>query len=164
MFPAFFAFREKGWHLNIILLTCKLTAANSITPTCIRRKKNVCMNMKPITGGYRLSLNKIQTEFNELSSSSTLTFPLQFLHLFTTIIHPTSISLFPPVPPAHPSASRAQFFILNPLLCLHLFLSPSKTTAIPERGPSIFFNETRVRESAKATTDYYLSLPPLNTG
>lgn len=79
--------------------------------------------MKPITGGYRLSLSKTQTEFNEPSSSSTLTFPLQFLHLFTTIIHPTSISLFPPVPPAHPSASRAQFFILNPLLCLHLFLS-----------------------------------------
>lgn len=105
-----------------------------------------------------LSLNKILTKFNELSSSSTMTFPLPFLHL---LIHLHSS----PPPTLPPCTSLAQFLILNPRLRLHLLptTSPSKTTAIPERGPSIFFSETRVRGSAKATEDYYLSLPPHST-
>lgn len=53
--------------------------------------------MKPITGGCMLSLNKILTKFNELSSSSTVTFPLPFLHLF---IHLHS-SFFPPTTSMH---------------------------------------------------------------
>lgn len=132
----------------------------------VHQKTEWCVNLKPITGERILWLNKIQTKFNELSSSSTVTFPLPFPPSFTTIIHPSSIPRTPPPPqpPNYRLPFLAQFFVLNPLLCLHLFLSPSKTTAIPERGPSIFFNETRVRESAKATADYYLSLPPLNTG
>lgn len=103
-----------------------------------------------------LSLNKILTEFNELSSSSTVTFPLPFLHLF---IH---LHSFPPPPPTTSlhlprSVSHSESTSVPPSFSP---TSPSKTTAIPERGPSIFFSETRVRESAKATADYYLSLPP----
>lgn len=77
-----FASWEKSWHLNIILLTCKLSAANSIARVCIRKgKKKRRVNLKPITVWCILSLNKIKTKFNELSSSSTVTFPLPILHL-----------------------------------------------------------------------------------
>lgn len=49
---------------------------------CIRKgKKKRRVNLKPITVWCILSLNKIKTKLNELSSSSTVTFPLPILHL-----------------------------------------------------------------------------------
>lgn len=128
-----------------------------------KKKTDVWIWNQSQVDAYPHSL-KIQTKFNELSSSFMVTFPLPFLHILQPSFTLPPFLFFthyrlPPTPPP-----LAQFFILNPLLRLHLFLSSSKTTAIPERGPSIFFNETRVRGSAKARADYYLSLPPLNTG
>lgn len=160
--PASFAFWEKSWHLNIILLTWKLSAANSITHMCMREKNDVWIWSQSLVDAYPHS---IKYKLNLMSSQA----PLQWHFLFHfSIFLQLSVTLPPfllfphyPLPSLRlpRSVFHSKFTPLPPSFSL-----PSKTTAIPERGPSIFFNETRVRESAKATADYYLSLPPLNTG
>lgn len=58
--PASFAVWEKSWHLNIILLTCKLSAANSITHMCIRKKENdVWIWNQSQVDAYSDSINKL---------------------------------------------------------------------------------------------------------
>lgn len=70
------------------------TKCSQFHNSCVHQKKEWCVNLKPITGGCILSLNKIQTKFNELSSSSTWHFLFHFPS-FTTIIHPPTFLAFP---------------------------------------------------------------------
>lgn len=134
MLLAPFAFWEKSWHLNIILLTCTLSAANSTTHVCIRKKKEWCVNLKPITRGCMLSLNKIQAKFNEVSSSSTVTFPPPFLRLL-----PHS-----PLPPF-------LFFPTHyhlPSLCLPRSVFHSKPTPLPPSFSPSIQNNSHSRKRA----------------
>lgn len=73
--PASFAFGEKSWHLNIILLTCKLSAANSITHMCIRKKTDVWIWSQSLADAYPHS---IKHKLNLMSSRA----PPQWHFLF----------------------------------------------------------------------------------
>lgn len=77
------------------------------------------MNLKPITSGCIFSVNKIQSQFNKLSSSSTVTFLLPFLHLLQLSF---TIPPFLPFPTICPPLLS---FLFKFHLSASIFFSPS---------------------------------------
>lgn len=129
--------------------------------TRVHQKTGWHVKPKPITGERIFWFNKTQTKCNGFLFPSTVTFSLLFFSIFYNYHLACLHFSFLPAAACPPSLS---FHSKSTFLPPSFSLFPSKTTAVPGRGPSIFFSETWVRGSAKATADYYLPLPPLNTG
>lgn len=103
-------------------------------------------DLRPIRSRCLLSVNKTQTKCNDLSNSSTVTFPLPF----TAINQLNSTAC----PPTLPSCS----FSLQIHSCASIFFSLHSHS---RKEPSISFNETWVHE-CQGYSRLLSVLPPLS--